>query len=70
LPFEELVDWNKFAVVMTGSEMVGGGLSKKIGALQSQVPLMQQELARVRHMFTYNYTMHYIVDTLLGRFNT
>lgn len=69
LPFEDLLDWRKFALVLSGHEMVHGGLKHRIDALQHKVPAMKQELARVRHMFTYNFTAHYIVDTLTKHFN-
>lgn len=70
LPYEELVDWNDFAVVISGHQMVNGGLQHKIDALQPRVAQMKYKLARVRHMFTYNYTMHYIVESLQTRIPT
>ena len=69
LPFEDVIAWDKFALVMSGHEMVNGGLKHRVDALQAKIQAMKQELARVRHMFSYNYTAHYIVDTLLDKFN-
>lgn len=69
MPYQELVDWGSFAVVMSGEELFGGGLKKQIDSLQSQVPRMKREVARVRHMFTYNFTVHYIANTVLGSYN-
>jgi hypothetical protein len=66
LPFQELVDWSEFAVVMEMNEMVDGGLKREIDRLQDRVPDMLKRLREVKHMFTYNYTSWYIVDRVKG----
>lgn len=64
LPFEDKIDWSRFAIVLSEDEMKNGGLKKRIDAAKPRVSLMQEELRKVRNMFTYNNTLNYIVDSL------
>ena len=57
LPFEEIVDWNSFAIVVEASEL--SSLKEKIKS--ANVSAMQAQLLRHKHMFTYNFTVQYIV---------
>ena len=57
LPFQEIVDWNSFAIVVEGSEI--STLKEKIESANASA--MQANLSRHKHMFTYDYTVQYIL---------
>ena len=58
LPFQEIIDWNLFAVVVEGAEL--SNVRQKIREADSSA--MRAELLKHKHMFTYNYTIQYIIN--------
>jgi Exostosin family len=58
LPYKELIDWDEFAIVVEAKDIAK--LPDLIAA--ADVPKMLKKLASVSHMFTYDYTVQYILD--------
>lgn len=58
LPYSNVIDWSKFALVVGSHEQAD--LPRKIET--ANVAQMLDTLSRVKHMFTYNYTIQYILD--------
>lgn len=61
LPFEHLIDWQQFSIVLHTSQLPF--LRQKIQ--EADVAQMQAALRDVRHMFTYNFTLMYIRQAIL-----
>lgn len=61
LPFEDELDWNKFAIIVHSSNI------KDIPKLLQECDYkeMQKELMKIRERFTINYTFEYIQNILL-----
>lgn len=57
LPYSNLLDWNDFAIVVSSHKLAE--LPEKIR--QADVGKMQEALKKVQHMFTYKYTIEYIL---------
>jgi hypothetical protein len=64
LPFEELVEWDEFAIVLHAHAIRTGGVVRKVQAALSRYEDMQRAVVRVQHMFTFNFTCHYILQYL------
>ena len=61
LPFQEIIDWNEFAVVIEAEDIP----TIPARLAQADIPSMMAALKRYHHMFTYNYTIHYILEHFL-----
>ncbi|EIE18061.1 hypothetical protein COCSUDRAFT_9502, partial [Coccomyxa subellipsoidea C-169] len=60
LAFEDKVDWNEFAIVVEFKDIQL--IPKKIA--EANITRMQEALAKHRHMFTYEYTVKYILERI------
>ena len=58
LPFEESIRWSEIAILVPADDL--SQLPQLIA--EANVPKMQLALARVRHKFTYGYTIEYILE--------
>ena len=56
LPYQELINWESFAIITEGSDIAS--LGDKIRAADTAA--MQAALNKYKHMFTYNFTVQYI----------
>lgn len=59
LPYQELIEWDMFAIVLPAEYIEN--LPQLVSIAESRLELMQQALKRVSHMFTYNFTSDYIL---------
>lgn len=57
LPYNDIIDWNTFALIVESNELAG--LPRRIE--MANVTQMLDVLSHVKHMFTYNYTIQYII---------
>jgi hypothetical protein len=64
VPFEDLVDWSEFALILPPPLVFNGELPRKVATMQDSVGRMLERAQQVRHMFTYNFTVHYILSQL------
>lgn len=60
LPYQELVDWNSFALVLHSSQL--DSLEERVKEAQARYGEYQAALHRVQHMFTYRYAARYIAQ--------
>ena len=60
LAFEDKVDWNEFAIIVEFKDIEL--ITKKIA--EANITRMQEALAKHRHMFTYEYTVKYILERI------
>jgi hypothetical protein len=58
LPYEEMIDWSSFAVVVQKEDM--SNIPNILA--QKNVSELQENLAKVKHMFTYQYVLQYIIN--------
>lgn len=60
LPFTEFLDWNTFSVIIEGKNIDQLGQRLK----EVDIEKLQAGVDKVRHLMTYEYTMHYIIEYL------
>ncbi len=60
LPFEDLIDWNEIAIIVESRDI--DSIAAKIA--EADLPRMQAALAKHSHMFTYDFTVQYILKRL------
>jgi hypothetical protein len=60
LAFEDLIDWNKIAIIIESRDI--SQIASKIA--EANVEGMQAAIAKYRHMFTYDFTIGYIFQRL------
>jgi hypothetical protein len=60
LPYQGVIDWNDFAIVIEASKI------SELGRIvaQADTSKMQGALTKVQHMFTYSYAIQYIIDSV------
>jgi len=58
LPYRDILNWNDFAIVVSSHELAS--LPERIR--KADVGKMQEALKKVQHMFTYDYTIKYILN--------
>ena len=63
LPYQELVDWDALAVIVKGSDIES--LQQRLQA--ANISLMQEAIGAYKHMFTYNFTVQYILKHIASQ---
>jgi len=58
LPFTESLDWNSFSVIIEAKNINQLGQRLK----EVNIEELQAGVEKVRHLMTYEYTIHYIID--------
>ena len=58
LPFKERISWKDIAIIVNGADV--DSLADLINA--SDTVKMQSNIAKLRHMFTYEYSLRYVLE--------
>jgi hypothetical protein len=63
LPFDDEIDWTEFSIVIHISQIRDlENILKNVN-----IPKMQQQLAQIKHVFTFNYTTDYIIQKISSK---